>query len=220
MKHIINIIILLILLSCNSEDKKRKILYHEYRPTSSSWDIIEWNIKNPSKKQFVLKEIVDSLERVESLEFLMDGEIISPTLCYLANKITYKYEQNIIIEKLYHSENELLATDCESWFKSTYHLDNIGKIERIERFSKYDFSKMDSIEIQKWKNEWAPEYREVKPDSIKLFVDYYYYSFAKMNRNYPVSENNKLSEKNYDFYFGKTSISEPEKTSILEGIKN
>ena len=218
MKQILDILILTTLLSCSSEDRKKEILYHEYRPTSSSWDIVEWNIKKPNEKRFVLKETIDSLGRVKKLEFLMDGEIIAPTLCYLANKITFKYDQNQIIEKLYHSENEMLATDCESWFKSIYHLNNSKKIIKIERFSKYDFTDIDSDKIEKWKTEWAPEYRIEKPDSTELNIYYYDFSYAKMNGAYPVSENFKIDEDSYSTYYGNDD--EPEKTSILNGIKN
>lgn len=47
-----------------------------------------------------------------------------------------------------------------------------------------------------------------------LKVDYFYHSFGKMNGIYPVSENFELNEAHH--YYG----DEPEKTSILNGLKN
>ena len=149
------------------------------------------------------------------LEFLKNGELITDNLYYLANRVKFEYLENQIIETLYDSDQELLATDCEMWYKSVHYLNKDNQIERIERFSKYDFTNISKDEIEKWKTEWAPELRIEKPDSeTMLQVDYFYHSFGKMNGIYPVSENFKLNEAHY--YNG----DEPEKTSILNGIKN
>ena len=103
----------------------------------------------------------------------------------------------------------------EMWYKSVHYLNKDNQIERIERFSKYDFTNISKDEIEKWKTEWAPELRIEKPNpETMLQVDYFYHSFGKMNGIYPVSENFKLNEAHY--YYG----DEPEKTSILNGIKN
>ncbi|WP_123803379.1 hypothetical protein [Maribacter sp. 4G9] len=90
-----------------------------------------------------------------------------------------------------------------------------NQIERIERFSKYDFTNISQDEIVKWKTEWVPELRLEKPDSeTMLQVDYFYHSFEKINGTYTVSVNFELNEAHY--YYG----DEPEKTSILIVIKN
>ena len=208
--HII-FILFFVILKTNGQEK---VLYHEYSPTASSWNILEWNIENKDEKTWVLKETLDSKGRVILLEFLKNGELITDHLCYLANKVRFEYLDNLIIETLYDSDMELLATDCEMSYKSIYHLTKNNKIEKIEFFSKYDFTNIESNEIEKWKTEWAPEYRIVTPDSRILQIDYYYHSFGKMNGVYPVSKNYILDEESY--YYG----DEPEKTSIKNGIKD
>ncbi|MFD0975400.1 hypothetical protein [Salinimicrobium gaetbulicola] len=213
MKILQIILIFLIFLSLKVNGQE-KIIFHEFSPTASSWNILKWNIKNQNEKRWVVKETVDSIGRVIKLEFLKDGEIIPDPLCYLASKVTFEYKQNQVIERLYHDNNEILATECENWFKSIYHLNSQNKIEKIERFSKYDFTNIDSTKIEKWKTDWAPEYIIETPDSSMLQIEYYYHSFAKMGGIYPVSENYILDEESY--YFG----DEPEKSSIKNGLKN
>jgi|TARA_B110000967_G_C18626181_1_gene431303 hypothetical protein len=208
--HII-FILFFVILKTNGQEK---VLYHEYSPTASSWNILEWNVENKDEKTWILKETLDSKGRVILLEFLKNGKLITDHLCYLANKVRFEYLDNLIIETLYDSDMELLATDCEMPYKSIYHLTENNKIEKIEFFSKYDFTNIKSNEIEKWKTEWAPEHRVVTPDSRMLQIDYYYHSFGKMNGVYPVSKNYILDEDSY--YYG----DEPEKTSIENGIKN
>jgi hypothetical protein len=200
-------------MSCRSNGQE-KIIHHEYSLTASSWNVLEWNVKNPNEKRCVIRETLDSKGRVTMLEFLKDGKLITDNLCYLANKVVFEYGQNQIIETLYNSEKQLLATDCEMWYKSIYHLNKENNIEKIERFSKYDFTNISPDEIEKWKTEWAPAHRIEKPDSTMLQIEYFYHSFGKMSGIYPVSKNYVLDEESYYFR------SEPEKTSIKNGLKN
>ena len=210
MKKGIKLLIIICLLnSCNSK-KNKTILFHHYSTTASNLDIIQWDLKDTINIFGVLKETVDSKGRVVKLEFLNS----SSSLCYLANIITYEYKRDSIIEILYKENKKLLANDCEMYYKSIYHLDSYKFIKKIERFSKYDFSNIDSTEIEKWKK-WVPEHRIELPDSNNMLqIDYYYHSFAKMNGKYPVSSNYILDEGHY--YYG----DEPEKSSIKKGLKN
>lgn len=207
------ILILLTLLSCKSNGQN-KVLYHEFSPTASSWNVLEWNVEKPEAKGWTIRETLDKNGRVIMLEFLKNGKLITDNLCYLANRVEFEYQENQIIEILYNSDEELLATDCEMWYKSIYHLNKNNQIEKIERFSKYDFTNISADEIEKWKSEWAPEYRIEKPDSTMLQIDYYYHSYAKLSGVYPVSANYELDENNYYY------ADEPEKTSIKKGLKN
>ncbi|WP_373060317.1 hypothetical protein [Zunongwangia sp. H14] len=190
---------------------QNKILFHQYSPTASSWDIVKWNLKDTTGVNFILKEIVDKQGRVKELDFLEKGKLIKDPLCYLANKVTYKYKNNEIIETLYQNDHPILATDCEMNYKRIYHLDKEKNIDKIEYFSKYDFSQIDSTEIKQWK-EWVPEYKVVTPDSTQLEIEYYYHSFSKMNGAYPVSKNYKFID---DYYYG----DQPEKESVLKGLQ-
>jgi hypothetical protein len=210
MNRIIYILILLTLGSSQSNGQE-KVIYHECGETASSYDIIKWNIKD-KKNRLALRETIDKKGRVIKLEFLVNHN--GGSLCYLPDVVEYDYQKNIIIEKLFKGGKEMEATDCEMWYKSIYHLNEKYQIEKIERFSKYDFTNVSADEIEKWKTEWAPDYRIEKPDSTMLQIDFYYHSFGKMNGVYPVSKNYVLDENNY--YYG----DEPEKSSIKNGIKN
>ena len=100
------------------------------------------------------------------------------------------------------------------WYKSIYHLNNSNEIEYVERFSIFDFSGMNSDEIKKLKEYLQPEYYLEKADSDNsLQIEYYYYSFAKMNGIYPVSKNYVFDEN--DEYFE----NEPERSSIKQSLK-
>jgi hypothetical protein len=188
-----------------------KEIFHKYEPTASSWEIVQWNLTDTANAFYTLREIVDENGRVKELDFLKNGVLYDDCLCYLANRVTYEYNEGQIVERLFHNDYELLATDCEMPYKSIYYLDNQNYILKIESFSKYNFSGMDSTEIKNW-IEWVPTVRVQLPDSSQLQIDYYYHSFAKMNGVYPVSRNYKF---NNDYYYGK----EPEKTSIINGLK-
>lgn len=203
-------IILFILLS-KINYSQDKVFFHEYTPTASSWNVIEWNIQDTANVIWAIKETVDPEGRVTELQFLKKGSLISNYLCYLPNRVTYEYIEGQIIETLFSFDQPLTATDCEMNFKAVYHLDNENYINKIEYFSKYDFSGLDSAEIIQWKI-WVPEYSFITPDSAQLQVAYYYHSYAKMRGLFPVSRNFKLVE---DYYYG----DEPEKTSIKNGIK-
>ena len=190
---------------------QQHVLYHQYAETASSWDIIRWNLRDTANVIYKLKEVVDEKGRVKELDFLEQGHLVDDYLCYLANRVTYEYKRNEIIERLFQGRQEMLATECEGAYKTIYHLDKQNFITKVETFSKYDFTGLDSSQVKQVK-EWAQPYKVETPDSGQLQVDYYEYSFAKMNGIYPVSRNFQLTE---DGYYG----DEPEKSGIIKGIK-
>lgn len=210
MKKVITLIIIVFFF--NLTKGQETVLYHCYSPTASSWDIIKWNVTDTINIPFILKETVDNQGRVKQLEFLKNGKLIGDNLCYLANKVTFEYNSNKIIETLYQGNEVMLATDCEMYYKTIYYLDEDGFITKTESFAKYDFSKSDLLEIKQWK-EWVPEYVEkLAENETNLEIDYYYHSFAKMNGIYPVQKNFKLTN---DYYYG----DESERESIVNGIR-
>jgi hypothetical protein len=206
MKVIIFILGIFLLVSCVNSDK---ILYHEYYETASDYDITRWNINDTVKNKCYIKETVDEKGRVKQLDFLLNGKYVSG-LCYLANKVTYEYIGNKIIERLFINNEPMLGNDCEVSYKSIYHLDSEKYITKIERYSAYDSINLSRSELIKWKK-WVPEYSVEGLNSEQLSINYYLYSYAKMNGLYPVSINYKIStEKNFG--------DQPEKKSIEIGI--
>jgi hypothetical protein len=191
--------------------QKEHILYHKYYQSASDYNIEKWNIVDTTGQEFLLKETVDAKGRVTKLEFLDNGQPAS-SLCYLANKVTFKYQGNKIIETLYLSDSIMYATDCEMYYKRIYLLDKDNFITRVEKFAKYDTINLGGSTLKQWK-EWVPEHVNLDTANNLLQVDYYLYSFAKFNGIYPVSRNFKLTD--VGDYYG----DEPEKQSIVKGLQ-
>ncbi len=128
-----------------------KILIHEFTPTASSWNVLNWNTVN-AKNPFQIRETVDSKNRVTKLEFLENGEEPESGLCYLPTKVEYEYQSNKIIEKLFINGKKMEATDCEMPFKQIYHLNNnyISKVESFYKFDTINFSKKELLELKKF----------------------------------------------------------------------
>jgi hypothetical protein len=210
MKNIITIITIVFFI--NFTKGQDTVLYHSYTATASSWDIIKWNVKDTINIPYILQETVDNNGRVKKLEFLKNGKLIGDILCYLANKVTFEYNSNKIIETLYQGNEVPLATDCEMYYKTIYYLDADGFITKTESFAKYDFSKSSKLEITQLQ-ESVPEYVvKLAENETDMQINYYYHSFAKMNGIYPVQKNFKFT--NEDYYGN-----EPEKASIEKGIR-
>lgn len=202
--------LLLLSLLGSCRDSKPKTLYHKYYQTASDWNIVTWNLPDTTGEPFLLKETVDKQGRVIMLEFLEKGQP-SGSLCYLANRVTFEYQQNKIIETLYISDSLMYATDCEMHYKRIYHLDSENYILKVEQFAQYDMNNLGTSTLQHWK-EWVPEHTVTDNTKNQLRVDYYNYSYAKMIGIYPVSRNFKLSD---DYHNG----DEPERQAIINGLQ-
>ena len=201
--------LIIIFLSCNKATEK--ILIHEFTPTASSWNVLNWNTIN-EKNPFQIRETIDSQNRVIKLEFLKDGKEYEDALCYLPTLVEYEYQPNEIIEKLFINGKEMEATECEIHFKTIYHLKNnyITKVETFRKFDTINFSKNELKELRKYVTEYE---LKVCNDSTNTEIDFYYYSFSKMNGIYPTNPNYKYDSNNY--YYG----DKPESESIIKGIK-
>lgn len=187
-------------------------LYHEFQPTASGWDVVEWNVKDTSGKTFLIKETVDSSNRVAELQFLCNGNLISDHLCYLPNRVTFEYIENTIVEKAFSGDKPLLGYPCENYHKSIYYLDSQNIIIKIEREAIVEYADSGSSEIRTFEDNF-PFHIALYPDSSEfLRLDYYFYSFAKLDGLYPVSKNYNLAE---DYFYGE----EPETASIRKGIQ-
>ena len=194
--------------SCTVE--KSKVLYHRYSETASDWNILNWNITDTLGEEFILRETVDNYGRVIKLEFLDKGKPAG-SLCYLANKVTFNYNENKIIENLYLDDSLIYATDCEMPYKTIYHLDSGNFITKEELFAHYDLNNLGNSTLQQWKK-WVPQHTVIDTLKTQLRVDYYDYSYAKMNGIYPVSKNFILSKDYPD-------EDEPERQSIIDGLQ-
>ncbi|MGV3529435.1 MAG: hypothetical protein ACO1OO_11115 [Flavisolibacter sp.] len=204
----LSVCLLLLTSSCNVE--KNTVLYHKYYQSASDWNIVAWNLRDTTGERFLLRETVDKKGRVIMLEFL-ENDSLSGSLCYLANKIKFDYSKNAIVETLFLGDSLMYATDCEMHYKTIYHLDRENYLTTSEQFARYDLENLGGSTLEQWK-QWVPPHIIIDTTNNPLRIDYYTYSFAKMNGIYPVSRNFKLSD---DYPDGE----EPERQSIFNGLQ-
>jgi hypothetical protein len=200
----------LLLVVSRGISQKPHTFYHKYEETASDYRIIQWNIGDTSGEDYLLKETVDNKGRVIKLEFLYKGQPAS-SLCYLANKVTFEYASHRVIESLFLSEELMYATDCEMQYKSIYEMGKENFLIRVHQFSRYDSSNLRGSTIQQWKK-WVPEHLILNQHGRQLEIEYYRYSYAKLNGVYPVSKNFKIDNQ----YF---SDHEAERQLIVAGIR-
>lgn len=185
-------ILFLFMNSCS----RQHILYHEYSPTASSLNIVKWNTENINQR-FILRETVDRKGRVIKLEFLVNGKLPTNSLCYLANLVLFEYGADKIIEKKYYdTESKLNAIECESAWKTEYHLRN-GYIIKITNNYHMDSTNYTKEELQMASEYLSPYKQIIANDSVNLQVEYYYHSFAKSNGHYPTNKGYKFMDGHY-----------------------
>lgn len=185
------------------------VLYHEYTSTASDWDIVQWNTPD-TNSEWRLREHVDIAGRVIMLEFLHNDSLNDRTLCYLASKVVYNYTDTSIIELLFQNNLPIVNNECDLYHKTIYHIDRDNYIKYVEIFALYDTTVLSPKEVV-YMQQYIPPHSIYYPDSSQMTVDYYYYSYAKMNGIYPVS-------KNYKVVPDSDHSNEPEQTSINKGI--
>ena len=133
--------ILLILTSC-TEAKVDNIRYHEIEFTSSSVQLIEYNIEDFRGKNYV-KEYIDSLGRTKRLEFYnANGHLDYPGSGYYGGPIIkYHYETKVITETAYTSDidlaNDFLHSEVPN--QIIYYLNDNNEIEESTFRYKVEF---------------------------------------------------------------------------------
>ena len=207
-KNKVYFLLLFMFFSCSNTTEK--VLIHEFTPTASRWNIINWNSIN-KKNQFQVRETIDSKNRVIKLEFLKNDKEIENALCYLPTLVKYEYLPNKIIENLFTNGAKMDATECEMPFKTIYHLKNnyITKVENFRKFDTINFSKNEIAELKKYISEYE---LIICNDNTNIEIDFYYQSFTKMNGIFPTNKNYK-----YEPHFNLGD--EPESESVKKGIK-
>lgn len=186
-----------------------QLLYHECGTTASSYTLSKWNIKDKNN-QWALKETIDKQGRVRSLEFLYNTG--GATLCYLPTKVLYEYPEGQIVETLYRGNDVAVANDCEMHYRKIYNL-NEGYIVSTETFYKIDSITYPTNEVEETKKYVSSYEKYEVNDSINTEIEFYIFSFSKMNGIYPTNKNYKFPKGNY--YFDK----EPVNTEILKALK-
>lgn len=202
----------------NLDSSAQNVIYHSFLTgTNDKRPIIieRWKNKDYSKKQ--IRETIDNKNRVTQLEFLRNGKLSEFGYFPIA-KVTYEYAENKIIETTFDKYKETLYVDkYVAHYQSIYHLDKNGFIEKVERIS--DFEKRDSIyaelnisppskaELEQESKEYQFHYYSGKP----IEIEFYKYSFTKLDGLYPVSEDyivEKNYEKKYSYYWIEKGIEE------------
>ncbi|WP_040280895.1 hypothetical protein [Psychroserpens damuponensis] len=191
------LIVILLLLS-GFQDTTPNICYHSIYtgPNDQRPIVVDLWFSNIGKK--LIKETKDSKNRVIQLEFLRDGTYSSFGNFPIA-KVTYTYVENTIIETSYDKHGNTIYVDkFGAHYQSIYHLDDNGLIVKAERI--YDFDTKDPVwkqlhmkpptkaDLKTEARDYFTEYYANKP----LEVEFYKYSYYKLNGVYPVSKDYQL----------------------------
>ncbi len=158
---------------------------------------------NANKSDQLIRETVDAQNRVVMLEFLRDGQLTEHGFFPVA-RVTYSYEDHRIIETAYNKDGTNIYVDkYAAHYQSVYHLDKNNYITKVERIS--DFATVDPVweeleierpslaELQQESKEYQAFFFKDKP----LEVEFYRYSYHKLNGLYPIDKNFEL-ESNYE----------------------
>ncbi|SCY00186.1 hypothetical protein SAMN05192588_0670 [Nonlabens sp. Hel1_33_55] len=149
-----------------------------------------------SQKKFI-RETIDKYNRVTKLEFFREENVLGNHVLP-ASIINYEYERDKIIETLLDKFNQKTYADehgCS--YKTIYHLDENKFIIKVERFTDYESisPKWEDLADLGYKPPTIEELKEeIKyTDSINnrntgRQIEFYKYSFAKMDGVYPVSK--------------------------------
>lgn len=205
------IIILFFVISFVSCSTKHKVFYHgiELSMRPEFFRVYKWNTEDYDKiiakenSNLLIKETIDNENRVVIIEFLRKGKLSEYTNFPIA-KVTYEYLEDKIIETLYDKNEKTLYVDkhmCH--YKSIYFLDKNKFIKKVDRIS--DFETVDPVwsdldmkppsknELKKEFDELFKQYYRDKP----LEIEFYKYSYYKLNRLFPISENFTIDTTNY-----------------------
>jgi hypothetical protein len=198
---------------------QQSVVYHEIitgikeeRPII----VTGWNQKKGSR---YIRETIDEHNRVVKLDFIRNGRLVESAWLPIA-KITYEYDENMIIETVYDENEKALYVDKHSsHYQTIYYLDKNNYIKKVERIS--DFETRNPI----WKElDIAPtSTEELKKESIAFFkqyykgkpyeIEFYKYSYYKYDGMYPVGKN-FIIEKDFTKKFLNSCIEE----EIVKGI--
>lgn len=190
MRFTIQILLLLVISSCTAQ----KTYYHACCTSASSFKFVEFNISDRADR-CAMKETVDENNRVIELEFFINSHY--PILCYLPKVVKYKYYENRIEEYLYGTEHEpMIANECEMHYKSIYYLNN-GFIVAKESHYMIDTLNYTRKEIRELEDLIQPVVNYKIHDSLNFEIEYYPFSYAKLNGKYPTNVGYKLYNSPY-----------------------
>ncbi len=176
-----------------------------------------WN-NNSGKKQ--IRETFDDKNRVTKIEFLRNGELTEFGNFPVA-KVTYEYDGNKIIETTFDKHEQNLYVDKHvSHYQSIYYLDQDGFIEKAERISDFEtinpvwaeleMQRPSKAALEKESQAYCELFYKDKP----LEIEFYRYSFYKLDGVYPISKNYNI-ETNYEEKYADSWMEK----GIEEGVK-
>lgn len=189
----------LLLLACmRTGAAQEKIVYHKIYTGATDTRPVVIDLWNVSEGEKLIRETVDTNNRVVKLEFLRNGALSGQGRFPIA-RITYEYDGNKIIETAYdESEQRIYVDKHAAHYQSIYHLDDDGFIGKVERA--YDFETIDPVweelgverpsraDLEKESEEYYAYFYKDKP----LEVEFYKYSYYKLDGVYPVSKDYQL----------------------------
>jgi hypothetical protein len=211
--------ILSLFLFFNLQGAEERIVYHRiYTGSNEDRPIVvdSWN-DDTGRKQ--IRETVDGKNRVKKIEFLRDGEL-SEYGNFPVALVTYEYIDNTIVETAYDKHEKNIYVDkYAAHYQSIYYLNPDGFIEDVKRIS--DFETVDPVWVETGIE--RPTQAQLEQESQEYFdhfykdkpfeVEFYKYSFHKLDGVYPVSENYSV-DTNYEKEYMDTSMEQ----GIIDGV--
>ena len=198
-------ITILLLLSIKTFAQTKK--YHSYVPTVSDNVITRWNISKDSLKYFkwYVEETSDKQSRVTELKFMTNGKVGGNRLCYISNFIKYSYPDNytIIEYQLNDDATPIIGAECDMAYKIIYKLD-----KKLYLIKTVEFYRLDKVKTKKESIDSTTTHEGAN------FVSYYFKSFSKLNRHFPMSR--KAQEENLLEYIMGNELESLEYTDALK----
>jgi hypothetical protein len=108
---------------------QERVLYHAGYASASFPVLTKWNVGPAAHYPILIRETIDSLNRVVEIAFMHEGHICHDFECGEASIVTYQYTSTSIIEQLWFDIGKLMSADgCDAPCRVVYHLDKRARI--------------------------------------------------------------------------------------------
>jgi hypothetical protein len=200
-------IFILLLISITSIAQTKR--YHCFEPTASDNVITRWNIPKDSLNFFkwYVEETSDKQVRVTELKFMIKGKVGGNNLCYNSNFNKYVYHDTYtIIENLLNDDGTPISgSECEMAYKTIYKLD-----KKLFLIKTIEYQHLDKVKMKKESIDSTATLEAAN------FVSYYFKSYSKLNRHFPMSR--KAQGENILDSFKRDELENIEYTDALKCI--
>jgi hypothetical protein len=176
--------------------------YHKFKTSSSFIRLTEWRVNFENKGEKYIIETVDSLNRVEELRLIVNGDLYRKG-CYNVAIIKFEYKNDSIIQ--YNMLDDLsysTGIECGDVSKTVYILEN-DKIKKSIDYIFYDEYLNSDYDLEPDFRTQLENDKEKNKDGFKghaNFVWGYQFSSSKYKGFLPVRDSFAFEEKEWWHY--------------------